>query len=238
MRFRPLGRGTAAGGLLATVILHAAIGGILWYSQTKEPPSAEQARDVIVTTMVSIGKPREKFWLPRIVQPPKPKAPEQVIKVAEDPTKPPPPREKEPPRPEDPKISKDLQRALRRAQALSQDIPEEPPEGSLTGSEFGTSTTATVGDAYATSVVTAIRQNWVLPTGLVSDSELQSLEAEIQINISADGTVTLGKVIKSSGNNFFDDSCAAAVKATRRVDPPPPGFRKGMRIQFSPKDKI
>ena len=64
--------------------------------------------DFVEAEMVKLGKPRDKFWLPRIVQPPRSTAPPDTLKVADDPNAKAGPREA--PRPEDPKISKDLKK--------------------------------------------------------------------------------------------------------------------------------
>jgi TonB family protein len=214
------------------------LGGLIYYGQLKNPPRPEAARDMIVTKLVALGKPREKFWLPRIVEPPKPK-PQAAIKLSEDPNAAPAP--KEAPKLEDTKISKDLRRALERGRALAQSAgAEEQAEGSLTGSAFGTANQAAAGDEYATAIFEAIRGNWNTPSGLVSDSELAALSAEIRISISPDGKLGNPRVLKPSGNQYFDDSCVQAVNATVRVPPPPEGlaarFKRGTLLVFSGKD--
>jgi colicin import membrane protein len=161
-----------------------------------------------------------------------------VLKVAEDPNaaKAPP----EAPRPENPKINKDLKRALDRARKLTSLAEAEPEEGQLSGSAQGTATEASAGDAYATSIFEAIRRNWSAPSGLVSDAELTRLTSEIRIRVGADGSITDSKLIRPSGNSYFDDSCVAAIQATRKVPPPPPAVRKlaarGFAIDFAGKD--
>ena len=237
-RIRPLGRGTFLGGIAATLLIHASLGGLIYYGQLKNPPRPEAPRDMIVTRLVALGKPREKFWLPRIVEPPKPK-PTPALKLSEDPNAAPAP--KEAPKLEDTKISKDLRKALERAKALAQSAgSEEPAEGSLTGSAEGTANQAAAGDEYATAIFEAIRGHWSTPTGLVSDSELATLSAEIRVSISADGKLGSPRVLKPSGNQYFDDSCVQAINATVRVPPPPEGlaarFKRGTLLVFSGKD--
>jgi TonB family protein len=237
-RIRPLGRGTFLGGIAATLIIHAGLAGLVYYGQLKQPPRPEAARDMIVTKLVALGKPREKFWLPRIVQPPKP-APTPALKLSEDPNAAPAP--KEAPKLEDTKISKDLRRALERAKSLAQHAgAEEAAEGSLTGSALGTANQAAAGDEYATAIFEAIRGNWSTPTGMVSDSELATLSAEIRVSISPEGKLGNPRVLKPSGNQYFDDSCVQAINATTRVPPPPEGlatrFKRGTLLVFSGKD--
>lgn len=230
-RIRPLGRGTSYGGLIVTLLIHVSLGAVIYFAHVKSPPPIEAPRDVIVTKLVALGKPREKFWLPRIVQPPKPKAP--ALKLTDDPNAAPAP--KEAPKAEDADISKDLRRALRRAQLLAQGT-EEPAEGSLTGSAEGTASQGSVGDEYATAVYTAIRNNWVTPTGLVTDAELEKLTMVVRISISPEGKLGEPVVKQSSGNGYFDDSCIQAVKATGQVPPPPPSFRRGFNLRFAGKE--
>jgi len=98
---------------------------------------------MIVTRLVALGTPREKFWLPRIVQPPKPKAPD-AIKLSEDPNAAPAP--KEAPKLEDTTISKDLRAPWNAPRpSPSRPQPRKPREGSLTGSAQGTSNQAVSG---------------------------------------------------------------------------------------------
>lgn len=220
-RIRPLGRGTSFGGLFATLLIHVSLGALIYFAHVKSPPPIEQPRDMIVTKLIALGKPREKFWLPRIVQPPKPKV--APLKLTDDVNAPPAP--KEAPKLEDADLSKEMKRALRRAQMLAQAVPEEPAEGSLTGSPLGRSTEGQEGDAWATAVDAAIRAVWVTPVGLITDAELQGLSAKVRISVSDDGKLSNPVVRQSSGNQYFDDSIVQAVKQAGSVPPPPPGMK-------------
>jgi TonB family protein len=219
--------------MAATLAIHVSLGALIYFAHVKSPPPLEVPRDVIVTKLVALGKPREKFWLPRIVQPPKPKAPEPVLKLTDDPNAAAAP--KAAPKIEDADISKEMRRALKRAQLLAQGA-EEPAEGSPLGSVEGTSTQGQTGDEYATAIFNAIRKNWVTPTGLVTDAELGSLVMKIRISIKEDGTLQNPVVKQSSGNTYYDDSCVQAVKATGRVPPPPPNFKRGFILTFEGKE--
>jgi len=120
-------------GLVVTLALHGAILLTVARAHGKEEAPLIMRHDFVEAEMVKLGKPRDKFWLPRIVQPPRATAPPDALKVAEDPNAKAAPREA--PRPDDPLISKDLKRALERAKKLEAlATPEEPDEGSLTGS--------------------------------------------------------------------------------------------------------
>lgn len=229
-RFRPLGRGSSAGGIFATILIHAALGGAIYFGHVKSPPPVEVPRDLIVTQLVALGKPREKFWLPRIVQPPRPKAPAPTLNLTDDPNAKAAP--KEAPKVEDADISKDLKRALRRAQLLAQAAPDEPAEGSPLGSPEGTSTQGVQGDPWATAVAEAVRSAWNTPVGLITDAELRTLSAKVRMSISATGALSNPSIIKSSGNPYFDDSCIQAVKAVGKVPPRPNGKSGPMNITF------
>jgi TonB family protein len=213
-------------GLLFTLALHGVIFAAVATAHNKEEAPLIVSHDFVRAEMVKLGKPRDKFWLPRVTQPPRPTAPPQTLKVAEDPNAKAAP--KEAPRPEDPKISKDLKNALERARKLEAlAAEEEPDQGSLTGSKLGTSNSA-VGDAYQAQVVGLMHQNYNFPAGLTP--EQFPTPPEILFHISPDGTITGVKLTKSSGNSFIDDACVDAAKLTGKV-PPPPASTRGMRIQ-------
>jgi len=179
--------------------------------------------------LVALGKPRDKFWLPRIVQPPRPKAPAPTLKLTDDPNAA--PAVKEAPKIEDADISKDMKRALKRAQMLAQ-ATEEPAEGSLMGSPLGRSTEGVTGDAWASAVDAALHSGWVTPVGLITDAEMAGLIAKVRISIGEDGTLSNPTIQKSSGNQYFDDSCIRAVKAAGKVPPPPSAKYKHMLVSF------
>jgi TonB family protein len=213
------------GGFIVTLALHA--GALLAvakaHSQEDAPLIVEH--DFVRAEMVKLGKPRDKFWLPRVTQPPRPTAP-AGIKIAEDPNaKPAPP---EAPKPEDPKISKQLKQALERArklEALAAD--EEPDQGALDGSKLGASNEA-IGDQYLATITGLLRQNYNLPAGLAP--EQIATPPEIKLTIGADGTLNGIKLTKSSGNPLVDDACVNAAQATHKVPAPPGGRARGLRV--------
>jgi len=213
-------------GLIITATLHGVILLAVARAHGQPEPPLIVSHDFVRAEMVKLGKPRDKFWLPRLTQPPPPQAPPRVIKVADDPNAKPAPTEA--PRPEDPKISKQLKSALERArklEALAE--PDEPDEGSLTGSKLGTSNQAT-GDQYQAQVVGLLHQNYNFPAGISIDQIKNP--PEILFHIAPDGTLTGIKLTQSSGNSFVDDACVDAAKLTAKVPPPPPSTH-GMRVQ-------
>jgi TonB family protein len=208
-------------GLLITLALHGGIFAAVAVANNKEEPPLIVSRDFVVAEMVKLGKPRDKFWLPRLTQPQHATAPPQTLKVAEDPNAAPAP--KEAPRPDDPTISKDLKRALDRARKLEAlAVPEEPDEGSLTGSKLGTANTAT-GDPYLAEVKGALLQSYDLPAGIAP--EQIATPPLISLRIAEDGTLGSIKRLKSSGNPLVDDACVSAAQRTRKVPPPPAKWR-------------
>jgi TonB family protein len=223
---------------MITLALHAGILGAVTIAHSKGDEPLDVPRDFVVARMVKLGKPRDKFWLPRITQPPRPKAPPATIKISDDPNAPKAPVEA--PRPDNPEISKDLRRALDRAHKLEQLIETAPEEGQLTGSATGTATEASDGDAYATAIHDAVLRNLTTPTGLVSAAELARLTTTIKIRVGEDGTILESKLLKSSGNGFYDDACVTAIQATRKVPPPPAAMRRiaarGYALEFPGKD--
>ncbi|HEX3902806.1 MAG TPA: TonB family protein [Polyangia bacterium] len=212
-------------GLLITAAIHGVV--FLAVARAHNQPEAPfiVRHDFVLAEMVKLGKPRDPFWLPRITQPPRPTAPPDQIKLSEDPDAKAAP--KEAPRPEDPKISKELKNALERAKKLEALAAPDDDEGSLTGSKLGTANHAT-GDQYDAQVVGLLRANYNLPAGLTPDQV--PIPPEITFHIAPDGTIGDVKLAKSSANSFVDDACVDAAKLTGKVPPPPP-TRHGMRIQ-------
>ncbi len=211
-------------GILVTLALHGAVLAAVGIAHSQPAPPLIMQRDFVAAELVKFGKPRDKFWLPRITQPPRAQAPEETLKIAEDPNAKAAP--KEAPRPEDPKISKSLKSALNRARMLESLAQEEPDEGALNGSRLGTSNQA-VGDQYMAELKGMLLQNYNLPAGIAPDQI--ATPPEIRFRIGTDGTLSDIKLSKSSGNSFVDDSCVQAAQLTRKVGPPPPSLH-GIRV--------
>jgi len=238
LRMRRLPHGNL-GGILVTLLLHAGAGWLVYRAHQQPSDVAESPREFVVARMVRLGKPRDKFWLPRLEPPPRPKAPAPTLKVSEDPNaKAAPP---EAPRPENAQVSKDVRRALERARKLEAlATPDEPAEGLSTGSINGTANEASPGDAYATAINDAVKRNWNVPRGLIPDSELKKLAAGVRLSVAPDGTLRDARIVKPSGNDLYDQSCLSAVQSTAHVPPPPPAlqkmFGKGVVLRFSPDE--
>lgn len=212
-------------GILFTVALHGGVLLAVAAAHNKPEPPLIMPHDFVRAELVKLGKPRDPFWLPRITQPPKPTAPPNQLKLSEDADAKAAP--KEAPRPEDPKISKQLKNALERAKKLEALATDDDDEGSLTGSKLGASNRA-VGDQYEAQVLGLLRAHFNFPPGLTPD-QIPVLP-EITLRIAPDGTIGEVKLVKSSTNSFVDDACVDAAKLTGKVPPPPPTMH-GMRIQ-------
>ncbi len=212
-------------GLLITVALHGVIFLAVARAHNQQEPPLIMPHDFVRAEMVKLGKPRDPFWLPRITQPPRPTAPPNQLKLSDDPDAKAAP--KEAPRPDDPKISKDLKNALDRAKKLEALATEEDDEGALNGSKLGTSNKA-IGDQYLAQVKGTLQQNYNLPAGITIDQI--KTPPEILFHILPDGTLSGIKLTQSSGNSFVDDACVGAAKLTGKVPPPPPTVH-GMRVQ-------
>jgi TonB family protein len=209
---------------LVTLALHGAVLAAVGIAHGQPTPPLIMQRDFVAAELVKLGKPRDKFWLPRITQPPRAQAPVETLKVAEDPNAKAAP--KEAPRPEDPKLSKSLKSALNRARMLESLAQEEPDEGALNGSKLGSSNQAT-GDQYLAEVTGMLRQKYNLPAGIAPDQITSP--PEIKFHIGSDGSLSDIKLSKSSGNSFIDDACVQAAQLTGRVGAPPSTVH-GMRV--------
>lgn len=83
------------------------------------------------------------------------------------------------------------------------------------------------GGDYYSMVVNKIKQQWIFPESIDKD-----LLAIITIKIAKDGSVTIDKIEKSSGNPLFDRS---ALRAISKASPlPPPQQEMEMGVRFRP----
>ena len=80
-------------------------------------------------------------------------------------------------------------------------------------------------DEYYTKIRKEIWQQWVFP-----DFGQKDFEAIIAIRIMKDGTISIQKIEKSSGNSFFDKSAIKALTKASPVSPPPYEMEIGVRF--------
>jgi protein TonB len=204
-------------GLLITAALHGAIFLAVKTAHSKPQEPLIVQRDFVQAEMVKLGKPRDKFWLPKVHTTPPPPPPDAIKLSQNADAKAAPP---EAPKIEDPKTSKEVRKALERAQKLGQLAVEPDDEGDVKGSARGTSDHAT-GDPYDALVVSTVKQNYNLPAGLTPDQIPEP--PEIQFRVSSEGRIGGVKLLKSSGNPLVDDACVSAAQQAQKVDPPPGG---------------
>lgn len=82
-------------------------------------------------------------------------------------------------------------------------------------------------DEYYTKIRNHIWQHWIYP-----DTGQKDLETIISIIIMRDGTISIQKIEKSSGNPLFDKS---AIKALTKANPlPPPPYEMEVGVKFYP----
>jgi len=89
----------------------------------------------------------------------------------------------------------------------------------------GGTSQGTLFDSYYAKITNQIRQEWIYP-----DAGDQNVEAIIAVKIARDGSVTVQKVEKSSGNTLFDRSALRAIAKASPVMPPPFEMEIGMRF--------
>ena len=92
-------------------------------------------------------------------------------------------------------------------------------EGQLTGSKAGTATEAK-GDPYLQSIVDLVGSNWNTPM-TIKPSELNSLSADVCLNLGADGTILRTDLVRPSGNSQFDSSLEACLSQIHDLPVPP-----------------
>lgn len=83
------------------------------------------------------------------------------------------------------------------------------------------------GGDYVSLVTTKIHRNWIYP-----ESSPQNLEMIVLLRVRKDGSASVERVIKGSGNPLFDRSVQRAISKSNPFPPPP----QEMEIQatFSP----
>jgi TonB family protein len=82
-----------------------------------------------------------------------------------------------------------------------------------------------ISDDYYTKIRNQIWQQWVYP-----DTGKKDLEAIISIRIMKDGTISMQKIEKSSGNPLFDKSAIKALTKANPLSPPPYEMEVGVRF--------
>lgn len=79
---------------------------------------------------------------------------------------------------------------------------------------------------YQSTVMNKIKQQWIFPESIDKD-----LLAVIIIRIAKDGSITIGKIEKSSGNPLFDRSALSAIRKASPLPPPPQEMEIGVNFR-------
>lgn len=79
---------------------------------------------------------------------------------------------------------------------------------------------------YYSMVVNKIKQQWIFPESIDKD-----LLAIITIRIAKDGSITINRMEKSSGNTLFDRSALRAISKASPLPPPPQEMEIGVRFR-------
>lgn len=105
---------------------------------------------------------------------------------------------------------------LLKASVNDRNISETPSINTKKGSIF---------DDYYTKIRKEIWQQWVYP-----DTGQKDLEAIISIRIMKDGTISVQRIEKSSGNTLFDKSAIKALTKANPLSPPPYEMEVGVKF--------
>jgi colicin import membrane protein len=89
----------------------------------------------------------------------------------------------------------------------------------------GGSSQGSLFDSYYAKITGQIWQEWVYP-----DMGDKNLETIIAVKIAKDGSVTVQRIEKGSGNALFDRSAVRAIAKASPVAPPPYEMEIGMRF--------
>lgn len=82
------------------------------------------------------------------------------------------------------------------------------------------------GSDYYSKIVDRIKQQWIFPESIDKD-----LEAVVSIKIAKDGSVTIDRVEKSSGNALFDRSVLRAITKAGPLPQPAQDMEIGVRFK-------
>src|SRR3954462_14142585 len=72
-------------GLVITLALHGGLFAAIALANNKQQETLVIKRDFVVAEMVKLGKPRDKFWLPRLTQPARSTAAPGTIELSDGP---------------------------------------------------------------------------------------------------------------------------------------------------------
>jgi TonB family protein len=226
--------------VLASLGLHVAAGAVLASGSFFEPRPFFPGERIIEVKMVSMPDTPEAAPAPAPRKPPPPPPPEEKVLIPEQPRplkekkrepEPEPPRE-DPPPPQETEPEYDLGSAL---DALRDEMGEPEPDAEpIDGAPAAAVSGNQVADRdlvrWVSQVKRRVKSAWVLAPGFKS----QSLSTDVEVLLSANGTVMGVEIVRRSGNPWFDESVERALHAASPLPAPPDAG--GWPFSFDPKD--
>ena len=179
-------------------------------------------RDFVRAEMVKLGKPRDKFWLPRITQPP------AAATAGRDQARRRPEREGRAARGAEARGPEHLEGSEARARARAQAGGARGARGAGRGGAERIEARARRTRRSATSTWPRSSgcspQNYNLPAGMSAGADPDAARDPLH---DRRGRNAVGDQARrrSSGNPLVDDACVSAAQLTRKVPPPPAGSR-------------
>lgn len=227
--------------VLASLGLHLAAGAVLASGSFIEPKPYFPGERIIEVKMVSMPDTPKATPAPAPPKPPPPPPPEEKVLIPEQPRplkekkrepEPEPPRE-DPPPPQETEPDYDLGSAL---DALRDEMGEPDPDTEPVDGEPAAA--APAGNQLAdremvrwvAQVKRRVRAAWVLAPGF----QTQSLRTEVEVLLSANGTVMGVEIVRRSGNPWYDESVERALHSASPLPAPPEAG--SWPFEFDPKD--
>ena len=236
-------RGLQLGGLVGTVLFHAALAVVaLSHLGGGSPADASARFENAVTIEASLAFKEVK---PQSRQPQKQRKqvapPPEPEKIASEPLVPaePEPEDKPRPKPKPRSANVNIEETLKEHHISEEDlsstgVDEVPKEGSADGSKWGTEVDAK-GHPYAAELKGRIYSVWTLPTLETGTGEVHGC-----VKLDESGKIVDRHVKKKSGNANLDRSVELALKQAPDMDKPVPDELrslitvKGICFRFTP----
>lgn len=246
----PVAAAGGAGGVLIVAGLMLALPVIATASSaldTVQPEGAEPF-EYIEARLLKLGEIKDPKALPDRIVPALPTAPDEVLALDRDADKAEPEKKEEKNERQAEAVSDDkLRQVFEKARAFAevQDnyIPEGHPDGVPDG-DVTDPALASMGATYGHRIKRFFLERWVVPT-LLSEKQLQTLKAKVNIRVDIDMVIISVKFLKKSGNPMFDDSVQNAIDRVRqeiRTLPAPPEaissniFGGGINLTFNGRE--
>lgn len=217
--------------VIISIVLHAAVFGIIWIVPSRKAPKALQIFNVTVTTLPGPagggGKSPEQVKTP--VKEEKPVLEKEPVKLAKKEVEKKPPEQKKKHEPEKPEVAK-----------IQPSAPVGPGQGPAGGGGKAkpspiTGPVAFQGNFdpkyawYANLIQKAVERNWNPPVSW----GIKPTPAIISFVIDGGGNITDARIETSSGFEIYDQKALLAVKLVRKIQPPPAGLGDALGVHYS-----